>query len=97
MDERKKIEYYGSYEEDDPQLVKLEKDSIVDGIISEDGDEVALGAKIVLCKMKRKPNGEYMFQVFDRQYFMSPENPYESKLCKYPNLITDAALLLGND
>jgi hypothetical protein len=28
---------------------------------------------------------------------MSPTNPYNSKLCKYPDLIADAALLLGND
>ena len=28
---------------------------------------------------------------------MKPENPYNSKLCQYPELIVDAALLLGND
>lgn len=34
------IECVGSLEEADLQLVKLEKDGIVDGMISEDGDEL---------------------------------------------------------
>ncbi|KAL7528196.1 hypothetical protein ACHAXR_002318, partial [Thalassiosira sp. AJA248-18] len=92
-----KIEHYGSIAEADQQMIKLEQDGIVDGIISEDGDEVALGAKILLCKMKRKSNGEYQFKVYDREHFLSGGNPFQSKLCRYPSLIPDAALLLGND
>lgn len=91
------IEHYGSLYEADQQMIQLEKDGIVDGIISEDGDEIALGAKRLLCKMSRKSNGEYQFKLFDREHFMSNNNPYQSKLCTYPDLITDAALTLGND
>lgn len=95
--EDKGIEHYGSLYEADQQLIKLEKDGIVDGIISEDGDEVANGARHLLCKMSRKSNGEYQFKCWDRDHFFGRENPYQSKLCLYPHLIVDAALLLGND
>lgn len=91
------IECCGSYGEADQQMVRLEKDGIVDGIISEDGDEVALGAKLLLTKMSRKSNGEFQFKVFEREKLLSPGNPYNSKLCKHHSLITDTALLLGND
>eukprot|EP00985_Skeletonema_marinoi_P025390 scaffold18626_cov141-Skeletonema_marinoi.AAC.1 len=91
------IEHYGSLYEADQQMIQLEKDGIVDGIISEDGDEIALGARRLLCKMSRKSNGDYQFKLFDREHFMSANNPYQSKLCTYSNLITDAALTLGND
>ena len=47
--------------------------------------------------MSRKNNGQYQFKVFDREKFMHPENPYKSKLSTYQHLITDVALLLGND
>lgn len=87
----------GSIAEADQQMIQLEKDGIVDGIISEDGDEIALGARRVLCKMSRKNNLQYQFKLFDREYFLRDDNPYNSKLCQYPELITDAALLLGND
>mmetsp|Transcript_22307 Transcript_22307/g.36684 ORF Transcript_22307/g.36684 Transcript_22307/m.36684 type:complete len:659 (+) Transcript_22307:219-2195(+) len=91
------IEHYGSLYEADQQMIQLEKDGIVDGIISEDGDMIALGAKRLLCKMSRKANGEYQFKLFERERFLDDSNPYQSKLCKYPDLIMDAALLLGND
>lgn len=91
------IEHYGSLYEADQQLVQLERDGIVDGIISEDGDEVALGARRLLCKMSRKSNGDYQFKLFEREMLLRADNPYQSKLCKYPDLITHAALLLGND
>lgn len=87
----------GSLEEADLQLVKLEKDGIVDGIISEDGDEFALGAQNLYCKMRRSKNGMYQFKVLNRQIFFGESNPYSSHLNKFPNLVTDAALLLGND
>mmetsp|Transcript_22780 Transcript_22780/g.35232 ORF Transcript_22780/g.35232 Transcript_22780/m.35232 type:complete len:248 (-) Transcript_22780:217-960(-) len=81
------IEHYGSIYEADQQLIQLEKDGIVDGIISEDGDEIALGAKRLLCKMSRKSNGDYQFKLFERERLLSVSNPYQSKLCKYPDLI----------
>ena len=91
------IQCIGSLEEADLQLIKLEKDGVVDGIISEDGDEFALGAKMLYCKMNRKKNGEYQFKVLDRDKFFHQSNPYKSKLNKYPQHVIDAALLLGND
>eukprot|EP00956_Cyclotella_meneghiniana_P011249 scaffold15816_cov70-Cyclotella_meneghiniana.AAC.16 len=91
------IECVGAIAEADQQMVQLEKDGVVHGIITTDGDIVALGAKRVLCKMSRKNNGQYQFKVFDREKFMHPENPYKSKLSTYQHLITDVALLLGND
>ena len=91
------IECYGALYEADQQMVKLEQDGVVDGIYSEDGDIIALGGMFVLAKMSRKSNGEYQFKLFIRDEFMSSGNPYNSKLCKYPGLITHAALLLGND
>ena len=84
--EDNKIEHYGSIYEADQQLIQLERDGIVDGIISEDGDEIALGAKCLLCKMSRKSNGEYQFKLFQRELFLHPSNPYKSKLCKFSSL-----------
>ena len=95
--QRENIEHYGSLAEADQQMVQLEKDGVVDGIISEDGDIIALGGKLVLCKISRKSNGDYQFKVFDRELFFHPDNPYNSKLCLHPSLLTEAALLLGND
>ena len=91
------IEVYRSVLEADQQMAKLEKDGIVDGIISEDGDMIANGAKRVFSKMSRKSNGDLQFKVYERDVFMSDANPYQSKLCKYPELVTDAAILMGND
>ena len=91
------VETYVSLLEADQQMIKLENDGIVDGIISEDGDAVANGAKCVLSKMSRKSNGDYQFKVYERDKFMSTENPCQSKLCEYPDLVPDAAILLGND
>ena len=84
----------GSLLEADQQMVKLEKDGIVEGIITEDGDIVGLGARRVLCKYSRKTNGEYQFQYYDRDIFMQS---YNSKVNKCPTLTTDLILLLGND
>ena len=56
---KEKIECYRSLFEADQQMVQLEKDGIVDGIISEDGDEVAPGEKLLLTEVCRKTNGEY--------------------------------------
>ena len=91
------VKCIGSLEEADLQMVKLEKDGIVDGIISEDGDEFALGAKKLFCKMKRNKNGHYQFKLLDRDVFFNQSNPYKSNLNKFPDLIVYAALLLGND
>ena len=52
------IRCYGSIAEADQQMIKLEMDGVVDGIISEDGDEIALGARRLLCKMSRKNNNQ---------------------------------------
>ena len=91
------IECIGSIAEADQQMVQLERDGVVDGVISEDGDIVALGAKRVLCKMSRKNNGHFQFKVFEWEKFVSAENPYNSKLSRYPHLMTDIVLLMGND
>ncbi len=91
------IECVGSLEEADLQMIKLEKDGVVDGIISEDGDEFALGAENRYCKMNRKPNGEYRFKVLNGSAFFDPSNPFKSKLNRFPDQVIDAALLLGND
>ena len=91
------IEVYGSLFEADQQMVKLEKDGVVDGIFSEDGDIVALGGRLVLAKLSRKASGKFQVKVFDRNEFMRCDNPYNSKLSKYPALMTHCALLLGND
>ena len=92
-------ECIGSIAEADQQMVQLERDGVVDGIITEDSDIniIALGAKRVLCKMSRKNNGQYQFKVFDREKFFSPENPFNAKLSRHPHLMTDIVLLLGND
>ena len=50
-------------------MVKLEQDGVVDGIISEDSDLVALGARLLLTKLSRKSNGEYRVRVFERENF----------------------------
>jgi 5'-3' exonuclease len=42
------IRCVGLVAEADQQMIQLERDGVVDGIISEDGDEVALGAKLLL-------------------------------------------------
>jgi hypothetical protein len=72
-----KVECVGSLEEADLQLVKLENDRIVDGIISENGDEFMLGAQMLYCKMKQNKNGEYQFKLLDREKFFLPTNPYK--------------------
>eukprot|EP00957_Ditylum_brightwellii_P193320 14719333-Ditylum_brightwellii.AAC.1 len=92
-----KIEHYGLLAEADQQMVQLEKDNVVDGIISEDGNEIALGIQLMLYKMSCKSNGDYQFHVFERKKFFHPDSVYNSKLCLYPSLITDVPLLLGND
>ena len=76
--------------------MKLEQDGIVDGLISEDGDLVALGAKVILTKLEQK-NGVCFARVFLREELFGPVNPYQSKLYNHPSLLVDAALLLGND
>ena len=91
------IHVIGSLFEADQQMVKLEQEGMVDGILSEDGDIVALGGKLVLAKLSRKSNGNFQVKVFDRAEFMQSDNPYNSKLCKYPGIETHCALLLGND
>jgi len=93
----KDIHVVGSLFEADQQMVKLEQDGAVDGILSEDGDIVALGGKLVLAKLSRKSNGKFQVKAFDRAEFMQSDNPYNSKLCKYPGIETHCALLLGND
>eukprot|EP00957_Ditylum_brightwellii_P151902 11567566-Ditylum_brightwellii.AAC.1 len=40
------IEHYGSLAEADQQRAQLEKDNVVDGIISEDGVEIALNCSV---------------------------------------------------
>jgi len=52
------IECVGSLEEADMQCVKLEKDGVVDGIITEDSDMFALGAENLYCKLNRRKKGE---------------------------------------
>ena len=91
-----KLECYGSLLEADQQMVALEQDGIVDGIMSEDGDTIANGAKVVYCKLSRK-GGYLTCKVFKRDDFMKDCNTYNSKLCTYPELMVDTALLLGND
>ena len=78
-------------------MVKLEKDGQVDGIITEDGDAIALGGRLVLAKLEMKSNGRFKCKAFVYNEFMSESNPYRSKLCMYPHLITHISLLLGND
>lgn len=90
------IEVYGALFEADQQMVQLEKDGIVDGIISEDGDEVILGAKLLFVRKKHE-HGKLKYKVFQRDEFLSLAKPYHSKLAAYPELMPDAALLLGND
>ena len=90
------IAMVGALFEADQQLVKLEKDGVVDGIATEDGDLVVLGGKKVYTKMSTK-DGHASFRVFDRDEFMNNLNLYHSKLALYPHLIPDVALLLGND
>ena len=92
------IECYGSLCEADQQMVRLEKDGVVDGIITEDGDLVVLGANVVFCKMKIV-NGEPQFKVYKREDFFSDSNPFQSKLCTYGdlNISTQTAILLGCD
>ena len=43
----------------DQQMIKLERKGLVDRIITEDSDLVALGAKRIICKMSRKNNGKF--------------------------------------
>jgi len=90
------LECYGSLLEADQQMVALEQDGIVDGIMSEDGDTIANGGKVVYCKLSRK-GGYLTCKVFKRDDFMKDCNTYNSKLCTYPELMVDVALLLGND
>jgi len=78
-------------------MIQLEKDGVVDGIISEDGDEVALGARLLLTEFTRKTNGEHKFNAFSAEKFFCATNPYQSKICKHKNLIKHAALLLRKD
>ncbi len=52
---------------------------------------------MLYCKTKRNKNGEYQFKLLDREKFLSPTNPYESKLNQYPEYVTETALLLSND
>jgi hypothetical protein len=47
--------------------------------------------------MKRNKSGEYQFKLLDRMHFFSQSNPYKSSLNQFPDLLVDAALLLGND
>ena len=91
------IECVGSLEEADMQCVKLEKDGIVDGIITEDSDMFALGAENLYCKLDRRKKGEYKVQHLNRDYFFHPSNPYKSQLNRHQHNLLDAALLLGND
>ena len=92
-----KIECYGSFQEADPQLVQLEKDKVVDAILSTDGDIVVLGARRLFCQMTRKANGEWQFREFRREQFFHPGNPFNARLSRYPQHLVDVALLLGND
>ena len=91
------IECIGSNAEADQQMIQLERDGVVDGIITEDSDIVALGAKRIICKMSRKNNGKIQFKVFNREQFIHSDNPFKSKLSTNHHLLADVALLLGND
>jgi len=66
-------------------MIRLEKDGVVDGIILEDGDEVALGAKLLLTKFTRKTNGEYKCKAFSAEQFFHPSNPFRSEICSHKN------------
>ena len=90
------IEVYGSLFEADQQMIQLEKDGIVDGIISEDGDIIILGAQFVLGRRTRR-GGQPYYKPYRRDTFMDDTNPFQSKVCQYPEHIYDIALLLGND
>ena len=92
-----KIECHGSLEEADPQLVQLEKDGVVDAILSTDGDIVVLGARRLFCQMTRKANGDYQFREFRRDQFFYRGNPFNARISRYPQHLADVALLLGND
>ena len=94
--EEQKVECYGSFLEADQQIVALEQDSIVDGIISEDEVIVVSRGRVVLAKLERR-NGTLACKVFDRDEFIESGNKCNSQLCKYLDLIADTALLLGNN
>ena len=87
------IECYGSLFEADQQMIALEQDGIVDGIMSEDGDTIANGGKVVFAKLSRR-GGNLTCKVFKRDDFMSACNQYNSKLCAYPELMVDVAELM---
>ena len=91
------MQCYGSIYEANQQLIRLEADGEIDAIMSEDGDEIALSAKRLFCKMSRRANGSWQFREFCRLQFFHPNDPYKAKLSRHPHLSVDVALLLGND
>ena len=70
---------HGSLCETNQQMVRLEMDRVVDGIILEDCDVVLLGVKDVFSKIKTA-NGEQQFKVYKRDDFFRNINPFQSKL-----------------
>ena len=79
-------------------MVSLEQDGIVDGVVLEDGDALANGGRVALSLSKLgRRKGKLMYKVFKRDAFMASSKPCNSNLCTDPTLITDMALMLGND
>ena len=60
--------------EADQKMVKLEQMGVVDGIITEDGDVVALGARLVLTKLVLKSNCSSTFVIFCKLYLRQIAN-----------------------